>query len=68
MIIIISYLQMSAKVASLYGREILMIFLRKDYQYKLSSNACEGSLPLRHWDSHDFPQETVPIQVFFTYQ
>jgi hypothetical protein len=32
---------------SLFGSEILVVFLRKNYQYKLSSHANESNLLLR---------------------
>jgi hypothetical protein len=38
---------MPVNTASFKGPDILVIFLRKDYQYKLSSHASENSLPLR---------------------
>jgi hypothetical protein len=37
--------QMPVNIASLLGPDILMTFLRKDYQCKLSSNANERNLP-----------------------
>jgi hypothetical protein len=48
---------MPVNMASSKGPEIPAIYLRKDYQYKLFSNASEGSLLLKPFDSHDFPQQ-----------
>jgi hypothetical protein len=45
-----------------------VIFLRKNYQYKLSSYASEDGLLLKPWYSRDFPQKELPVQAFFICQ
>jgi hypothetical protein len=62
----ISLLHMCVSTMSMYSVEIVVIFLRQNYQYIIASHVCEHNVHVQPWNSRDFPHIELPVYHCFT--